>query len=576
MVDMPEASMGSRINRETARRTVTLTALRRKTRRLVIDHICARSSRAPVGNLTGVVSTASRRHPGFDALRANTRRLRAVVRQASGTIIVAAAAGIIAAPGLAAPLSVYDGGITASAATFIRHGQLPYRDFWLLYGPLAGYLGAALSTIFGSSVLVMRLAGLVLVMLTAAIGYRLIRVRAPGISGGFLAVVAATIPTLWMRLDLASWQLSMVLAMLALDVGLRGGPRSHLVAGAIVGLAALARLDLGAYALIAIVVQSRSLRPLVGAAAVFAPFALVFVLLVPLQSLWEQLVWYPLVGTQVFRKLPGPTPFGFLTGEEPVTWGIYYLPVLLIGGALVRRLLTGSIATPFVGLTVLALMVRLQTVGRADPTHASQAFGVGLLLAAYVVSTPSSFRQRLVAAIPVTLLCAVASLPPVWLVVPPNNYDRALAEAASIIRSRTSSDEPIFVGEVTNSRVLINPLIAYFLTDRPAGVFDTMYNPGITTTAATQQRMVDDLAAHDVKYLLLDRANSGCYETSNSSSVPGSTILDEAIARNYVVVADLGSVVVMASRDSNAAPAATTVWTDPGVPRVQGVVSCGG
>src|SRR5262245_25472546 len=35
-------------------------------------------------------------------------------------------------------LSTFDGGIAASAATFTLHGLLPYRDYWLLYGPLSG------------------------------------------------------------------------------------------------------------------------------------------------------------------------------------------------------------------------------------------------------------------------------------------------------------------------------------------------------------------------------------------------------------------------------------------------------
>jgi hypothetical protein len=527
------------------------------------------------GEVTDMSQTASRRHVVLAALIAGAHRVSNTLHRARGTLIVAGAAGIVAAPELAAPLSFYDGGIAASAATFIRHGELPYRDFWLLYGPLAGYLGAVLTTIFGSRILVMQLAGLVLVMLTAAIGYRLIRAYAPGIRGGFIAVVAATIPTFWFGLNLGSWQLSLVLALLALDVGLRGSPRSQLVAGGIVGLAALARLDLGAYALVALVVQSRSLRPVIGSAAVFAPVALVFVLLVPLQTLWEQVIWYPLVGTQVFRKLPGPTPFGLLTGEEPMAWGLYYVPILLLGAAVVRRLVIGTSMTSLVGLTALALMVRLQTFGRADPPHAVEAFGAGLLLAAYVMGEPSSFPRRLASALPAGLLCAVAALPLLWVVTPPSDYDRALAEAASIIRSRTSPDEPIFVGEATNSRVLANPLIVYFLADRPAGVFDTMYNPGVTTTAATQQRMVDDLASHHVRYLVLDKTWSGCYEPSNASALPGSTILDEAIARNYGVVADLGAVVIMASRDSKAAPVATSVWVDPGVPPVQGSIVCG-
>lgn len=505
-----------------------------------------------------------------------TKRSPAGLNGARRTLIVALAAGVAAAPGLAAPLSIFDGGITASAATFIQHGQLPYRDFWLLYGPLTGYLAAALGSIFGDYVLVLRLAGLAVVMLTAAVGYRLIHVRAPGVRGGLIAVAAATIPTVWLGLDLGAWQLSTVLALLALDIGLRPSPRSRLIAGGIVGVAALARLDVGAYAMLALIVQSRSLRPVVGAVAVFAPFALLVALLVPLPMLWEQVIWYPLAGSQVFRMFQGPSPLGLLTGGNPLEWGIYYIPILLIAGAAARRVLEGAIPTPFVGLLTLALLDRLQTIGRADTPHAAQAFVVGLLLAAYVIGAPSSFPRRLAAAVPVGILCLVAALPLRNLAMPPSDYDRAMNEAASIIRSRTSADEPIFVGEASNTRVFVNPLAVYFLADRPAGVFDTMYNPGVTTTAATQQRMVDDLAARHVKYLVLDERFSGCYEVSSASGAPGSTILDDAISRNYVVVADMGAVVVMALRDSNPAPVATSVWVDPARPDGQGGLTCAG
>ena len=110
--------------------------------------------------------------------------------------------------------------------------------------------------------------------------------------------------------------------------------------------------------------------------------------------------------------------------------------------------------------------------------------------------------------------------------------------------------------------MVVNPLVVYFLADRRAGVLDTMYNPGITTTADTQALMVEQLASNHVRYLILDREFAGCFEPSNGSGGTGSTILDQAIARNYVVVADYGSVVVMASRDSNPAPVDTSGWVD--------------
>lgn len=108
-------------------------------------------------------------------------------------LIVALATGLVAAHGLVAPYSIYDGGITASTGTFILHGQLPYRDFWLLYGPLTGYVAAALSALFGTGILVLRVAGLLVAMTTGALGYRVIALVAPGIRGGTAAVLAASI-----------------------------------------------------------------------------------------------------------------------------------------------------------------------------------------------------------------------------------------------------------------------------------------------------------------------------------------------------------------------------------------------
>ena len=516
-----------------------------------------------VGVLTSTPTAAASRFPFRAKTGVFSPRVRVAFQSAFGPLAVAAAAGLLAAPELIAPLSSYDGGITASAATFIRHGQIPYRDFWLLYGPLAGYLGAALTAIFGSSVLVLRLAGLALVMIGAAVGYQLIRGDGRSKRRALIAILAAAIPVYSNGLDLGSWQLGMTLALLALLVGVRGTNRALLLAGGIVGLAALARLDLGAYAMVALIIQARSLRPVIGAVLVFAPFAIFFVALTPLQALVQQLFWYPLVGQQQFRRVAGPTILGLFTdGENIMVWTIYYLPVFAILGVVARRLRTGAIPTAFVGLTMLALLGRLQTVTRADLPHAAQVFGVGLLLTAYIIGEQNTFARRMAMALPTAFLCGITVLPCRWFMVPKSDYDQALIQASAIVSSRTSPDEPIFVGEITNENVVVNPLVVYFLADRRAGVLDTMYNPGITTTADTQALMVEQLASNHVRYLILDREFAGCFEPSNGSGGTGSTILDQAIARNYVVVADYGSVVVMASRDSNPAPVDTSGWVD--------------
>ena len=85
-------------------------------------------------------------------------------------MVAALTAALLAAPMLRAQLSLYDGGITASAGTFILHGRVPYRDFWLLYGPLTAYVAAALTALFGTNLTVLRGTGIVVVVVTAALG----------------------------------------------------------------------------------------------------------------------------------------------------------------------------------------------------------------------------------------------------------------------------------------------------------------------------------------------------------------------------------------------------------------------
>ena len=127
-------------------------------------------------------------------------------------------------------------------------------------------MAAALTAILGTDLTVLRLAGTVLVGCTAAMGYGLIRRVAPGIPGVVLAAAAAAIAVRWTGVDLWPWALSMALVLAAILAAQRGTSRSLILAGAVLGFAALSRQDLGLYGLLAISVSSRSLKPVAGAA----------------------------------------------------------------------------------------------------------------------------------------------------------------------------------------------------------------------------------------------------------------------------------------------------------------------
>src|SRR5580765_7328486 len=69
--------------------------------------------------------------PDMDVDDPRSRRLGLV----AGLLAMLVVATLVA-PNFLAALRTYDGGIAASAGTFTLHGLTPYRDYWLLYGPL--------------------------------------------------------------------------------------------------------------------------------------------------------------------------------------------------------------------------------------------------------------------------------------------------------------------------------------------------------------------------------------------------------------------------------------------------------
>lgn len=488
-------------------------------------------------------------------------------------LVAAIVAALLAAPMLQAPLSVFDGGIAASAGTFILHGRVPYRDFWLLYTPLAAYVAAAITAVFGTSVTVLRVAGILLVASTAVLGYRLVRDRAPGIPGVAIAVAAAAIGVRWTGVDLWPWALGMAFVLAAILLVQRKTNRSLVLAGAILGLAALARQDLGIYGLIAVLISTRSLRPLAGAAAVLVPSAIVLLLLVPFQALFEQLFWFPLVGQRLFRGLPGPPLTSIADPTATLAWLLYWPPWAVIGLALLRAWRGRTIPATYAALLILAILCRLQTLGRADEAHSAEAIAPVVLLLGFVLARPERLTQRVAVAIVASLGIALSTLPLTMLGATVDQYDVALKTAVDVVRSNTQPDESIFVGEVRNLHTLLNPLMAYYMADRPPGVRDTMYNPGITNTAATQTQMVADLEANRVRFLILDVTYADCFEPANDSRIAGAAILDQAIEQDYVVVANFGAVVIMGLRGATNPVAVPSLWVAPERPD-GGTLSC--
>jgi hypothetical protein len=460
---------------------------------------------------------------------------------------------MLLAVNLNSALSPFDGGISASAASFTTHGLLPYRDYWLPYGPLSGWLLALPTALLGPSVELSRALGFGALCAEAAMCYLLSRAWAGICASVVLAVSATVMLPAMLSLDLGAWPLALTVALAALCLQIRTS-RPGLLVGLLVGIAFLVRLDVGAYALIASLLVRDRRWVLMGFLLVAIPF-LVFVLAtVPIDAAIEQLVWFPIVGTQEFRSIPGPGVFYGQVLGTALSVPLVILPrlaILLAAGRciwLMRSRAPREDVLRIGAVTLFAALCQLQALGRADAAHLAEAATPALVTYAIWFPAGRLAPIRFAALLGIGTSCLLATV----LVQPfrsdVGGYNEAHLATSAWVRAATKPDEPLFVGLTSNRYTLINPMLVYYLSDRRPAVRDTMYNPGVTNTDRVQQRMVDDLRASSPPFLVLDDPMSQRFETSNDSRIPGSTILDAFIHSAYHPVCQ-GVLVIEARND---------------------------
>jgi hypothetical protein len=246
------------------------------------------------------------------------------------------------------------------------------------------------------------------------------------------------------------------------------------------------------------------------------------------------------------------------------------IPKAAIVAAAARLTVLRNRPPEFVVLTAFAALCQLQTLGRSDIYHQGQAATAGFLLLGFWVmrdrsrgdgARPRRPIERLGKSLAfpvVAALCAFAFVTGTLAVarvergpLPADEADFVAGVRTLIVNS--TRDEPVFVGLTSHRFTFVNQMLAYYLADRRAGVRVAIFNPGVTNTDAVQREMADGLEGSDTQLLLLDDRFASTSEESNSSRVPGSTILDESIASRYVEACAFGDTRILVSRTRTAA-----------------------
>jgi hypothetical protein len=360
--------------------------------------------------------------------------------------------------GMSRTINTYDECLELFAAVRILHGDLPYRDFWTMYGPAQFYVIAGIFKIFGVSVLVARVyhafVAACMVLLLVMLARKLTNSLIAGIvlfwtlvwSTGviFLSYEFPTYPALTLTL------LSVWLLIPLLDDQNR--PLSVLLSGFCVGLTTLFRHDFGFYvflcelAIIATrdfgmpptrdrvrLVSKRNLRQsaiyLLGLALILLPIAAVILRHVSVHDLYFDLIYVPARIYPKVRSLPFPGLHYLLSCIKHRVWfgaeeAIDYFPIFVGFTSIAYLLSTTStwnrdkLATTsdrklHVLLTYLLLLMTLKGMVRVSPVQLIQAIMLAILVLSIIMYKATSAQKFILV---LCIFCFIVSAIPTYTV----------------------------------------------------------------------------------------------------------------------------------------------------------------
>ncbi len=494
-------------------------------------------------------------------------------------------------PFLYQPLNVYDEGVTLMGAKRFAGGEVPYQDFFTIYGPLKFSVLGYVFQLFEASLIVAR--SFFIGVSLAAFLALLFFFRREG------NLVYAALFTL-LFLPFAQISLTpLFLVLIALWFSWQiHHPQSRFLpfaGGALLGLLFLLRIDFGSLTSLAVGAllfiwylkggaSTQQLWSIYGkiAAAFLVVITPVFLLLSSAGALgdfWQQAVIFPLFGSyQELRHLPwmeisalqtaiNGLTIDFLGLSSALVWFFWPIPFVIaafywlwraiqhdfdVNGFLTNMLLGSFAAGAF-----------LYASHRSDLGH---VMFLNLLSLVFFLHLLTRFRSRLSGLLYLPLIL-------VMLLFPAHTYLETLAlsnmtekKAYSFFGDATffpsspenddldrilnyfqgvDADAKVYVGVSDTSRVFVNNVMLPFLLRQPTATKYHELHTGIVTTAPVQAEMVDELQG--VEYVVLwdmfeCEPNLGCQSS-------GVNLVDEYIQSHFVLDETFGEYHIFTRQD---------------------------
>lgn len=495
-----------------------------------------------------------------------------------------------------APGNLYDEGLVLTNAERIRAGEVPYRDFWTMYGPGYFYALAGLFSLVPPTILAARLFDIALRFLLTLAVYGVAR----KLTSRWVALIPYAFVTFWLAtIRFYSYPAfaavgALLLAALAFCTYLRQERSRWLfLTGMALGLTALLRLDFGGYgavgfALAAALLYVRRPAPgeafgrarlpaLIRAEALMAGGALLVAapaygaLLVAagFSTVYEAMIVFPATTFREVRRLPVPplfADFGQMTGGVWHDWLRLYLPLAIYAAATVvalRRLFFRpvpasdrrlEVAVLYVALTVTGLGLVVKATSRYHDLHVVPTSILAAIVATSLLARVPArlgrnapFRVGL-AGLSILLLSGpyVAHF---WVIALRGStsvtacysdlaragcvpVSREQEQVVAYLQARSSPGDYVFVGNSRHDVIFVNDLLLTFLADRRSPTRYAELHPGLATTLPVQQAIVRDLEEKRVAWVVT--LDVWPSQEPNASAISsGITFLDDAIRAHY-------------------------------------------
>jgi hypothetical protein len=453
----------------------------------------------------------------------------------------------------------HDEGLMLAWAQRMANGEWPYRDFWSNYLPGQTVVLAAITKVFGPSLLYWRFVRIAVDAFTALAVYRLVR-RDAGEAWALAAWVAVA-TGLAFPTGPGPTRPALLFALLALLAGRRSAGQG----GALAGLAFVFRPEIGVAAVVGVLLETRRPRALVPFAVVvavlLAPFAIVaggamvdqvfgFADVQGLQRL--PLVPARHVGLDPNKLLELLFPLLLVLGtavyaawvlwRRPPARGWAYVPLVAAGLAYLLARADEFHLLPL--SAVLAIAVALAAARERAPV-AKAALGLVLaVIALYGIDRRAGplLHPRPLAAVPGPVADGVTN--------PPRDV-RALAQVMRVVRARVPPGAPILVAPPRYDRVRVGDPMLNVLLQHPNPTRYDVPQPGVVTTAKVQREMARDLVRSRAPMVIRWEAPvARGTEPNGSARSSGVHLLDRTIAARYRPLARYGDYLLLVRRPS--------------------------